>query len=186
MARVVYSKAIRAYEREVLQREDGSRASARIVAVTALSDDYHRALGLEVGMDAWHTKPIKMATLRKDLQRWKKEWEEEKERNSNATSSAPASAATASAGTAAAAGADVPAAEASAKEAEAKAEPEKQNPAGSPGSTVTTGSGSSDATAAATPAAAPAPSGPAGQADRKAKLKERLEAAVKSPPAPTP
>ncbi|PWN44149.1 hypothetical protein IE81DRAFT_36014 [Ceraceosorus guamensis] len=47
----------------------------RIVAVTALGDEYSKQRGLEeCGMDAWYTKPLKMKELKADLQLWMQQW----------------------------------------------------------------------------------------------------------------
>ncbi|KAN0059646.1 hypothetical protein ACQY0O_008216 [Thecaphora frezii] len=51
------------------------RRTFRIVAVTALSDDFHRQKGLECGMDEWFSKPLKMNQLKSSLSGWKKELE---------------------------------------------------------------------------------------------------------------
>ncbi|PWN52559.1 hypothetical protein IE53DRAFT_273410 [Violaceomyces palustris] len=56
--------------------EKGKGRTFKIIAVTALSDDFHRSRGFECGMDEWYSKPLKMAQLRKELKEWKKEFDD--------------------------------------------------------------------------------------------------------------
>ncbi|KDN43901.1 hypothetical protein K437DRAFT_295010 [Tilletiaria anomala UBC 951] len=78
---------MRRFEREEVEQDKllafspTRRVASRIVAVTALSDDFHQQKGLSVGMDDWLTKPIKMNTIKKDLAVWKEEWEQALEKS---------------------------------------------------------------------------------------------------------
>lgn len=52
-------------------RRVSSPYTHRIIAITALSTEADKRRGFEAGMDAWHTKPTRMAPLMRDI---KREW----------------------------------------------------------------------------------------------------------------
>lgn len=69
-------KLMRKHVAEQLTAEEREQKMFKIVAVTALSDRFHQQKGLECGMDAWFSKPLKMRQLKDDLASWKSSFED--------------------------------------------------------------------------------------------------------------
>jgi CheY-like chemotaxis protein len=67
---------MRKHVAEQLTAEEREQRMFKIVAVTALSDRFHQQKGLECGMDAWFSKPLKMRQLKDDLASWKSSFED--------------------------------------------------------------------------------------------------------------
>ncbi len=67
---------MRKHVAERLTAEEREQRMFKIVAVTALSDRFHQQKGLECGMDAWFSKPLKMRKLKDDLASWKSSFED--------------------------------------------------------------------------------------------------------------
>lgn len=70
------AREMRCLERENDGGEDSVAAyRPRIVAVTALSMESDKLKGFEAGVDEWLTKPLRLASLVKDVEAWRKEIE---------------------------------------------------------------------------------------------------------------